>query len=265
MFRPTGFRPTGFLPTGFILLILVNGSRMNAQAVFEVASVKPSNDLQNGLRGGCHGIDSKYDRGQADAPPLGRCVIADARLSHLIGIAWDVSMLNLKSESDWIARGNDRFNIEAKAEDPRTATEEQLLHMLQALLIDRFHLKFHRETVERPGFALVVGKKGSRLEPSTAKEFSFGPGGKPHGRPIVLSPRKCSMPMLAEMLSGYGPGPVVDKTGLPGDYDFKLSWDDKDGPSVFTALQDQLGLRLEPQKVSLSLFVVDSARKPDAN
>jgi uncharacterized protein (TIGR03435 family) len=90
-------------------------------------------------------------------------------------------------------------------------------------------------------------------------------GGKPQGRPISLNVRKWCMVNLAEFLSGYGPGPVVDKTGLPGDYDIKLSWDEKDGPSVFSALQDQLGLRLEPQKVSISLFVVDSAQKPDAN
>ena len=139
--------------------------------------------------------------------------------------------------------------------------------MLQALLIDRFQLKFHLETIEKSGFALVVGKKGPKLQESTAKKFSFvSPGGKPFpGRPVSLTLRKCSMAMLVNMLSGIGPGPVVDKTGLPGNYDFELSWDDNAGPSLFSALQDQLGLRLEPQKVSVSLFVVDSAQKPGGN
>src|SRR5579862_8147903 len=70
---------------------------------FEVASVKVATSGGNGVRGGCHGIDSVYTPQQrADAPPLGRCVITDARLSHLIGGAYGVSMLNLKTGPDWI-------------------------------------------------------------------------------------------------------------------------------------------------------------------
>src|SRR5262249_27681074 len=153
---------------------------------------------------------------------------------------------------------------EAKAESPRTATEEQLLHMLQALLIERFQLKFHRENIQQSGFALAVGRKGSKLQKSTSEESGMvSAGGKPsRGRPISITFRKCTMASLATMLSNVGPGPVVDKTALPGEYDFTLSWDERDGPSLFSAVDEQLGLRLEAQKVQVSMFVVDSAQKP---
>ena len=128
---------------------------------FDVASVKVAN-TPNGVRGGCHGIDSVYTPGQqALAAPLGRCVITDARLSHLIGIAYGVSMTDLKTGPDWIQRGDLRFNVEAKAEDPK-ATEQQLITMLQNLLEERFQLKFHKETREVAGFALNCGQGGTK-------------------------------------------------------------------------------------------------------
>jgi len=240
---------------------------------FEVASVKPANaNSPNGVAGGCHGIDSKYGPSQTAPPPLGRCVITDARLSHLINIAWSFrSMPLIKSGPDWITRGEDRYNIEAKAEDPAKTTEQQLLTMLQTLLADRFQLKFHREMIEMPGFAMVVSKKGPKLKESSADEIGtiFGgesPGKPMPGRPVSLKARKSTMEMLANLLSGRGgKGQVVDKTGLPGAYDFTLSWDENAGPDLATALQEQLGLRLESQKVPVSFFVVDSAQKPSGN
>src|SRR5579863_7721812 len=100
---------------------------------FEVASVKPNQPGNNGVRGGCHGIDSKYTATEgASAPPLGRCVITDGRLSHMIGIAYGVSMGMIKDSPDWVMGGTERFNIEAKAEDPAKATEAQLHEMLRA-------------------------------------------------------------------------------------------------------------------------------------
>jgi uncharacterized protein (TIGR03435 family) len=238
---------------------------------FEVASVKASINGMNGVRGGCHGIDSQYSPSEAaSAPPLGRCVISDGRLSHIIGIAFEISSMDtIHGGPDWLMMGSDRFNIEAKAENPATATRTQLLQMLQALLAERFQLKFHRESVDRPGFALLVAKGGPKLVESKAEETatSFGAGVlKPMpGQPIALTARKYSMAGLARLLSLLGPGPVVDKTGLDGVYDFKLSWDEGAGPSLSTAIREQLGLRFESQKVPVSLFIVDSAQKPGGN
>jgi uncharacterized protein (TIGR03435 family) len=232
---------------------------------FEVASVKRGL-ADKGVRGGCHGIDSKYAANQLNVPPLGQCVITNGRLSHFISIAWGMATTaNMRSEPDWIARGNDRYAIEAQAADPQHATEDQLLQMLQNLLIDRFHLKYYRETVEQPGFALVIGDTGSKLQESTAPECSITSPNMVAGRPVSYVARRVSMELLADYLRSPARGAVIDKTGLPGEYDFTLAWNDDAGPSLGQALQDQLGLRLAPQRVSIPLFVVDSAQKPDSN
>ena len=258
------------------LVIPLPGLAQSAKPVlnFEVATVKEAADGPNGVRGGCHGNNSVYSPSQqAGMPPLGRCVITDARLSHLIGIAYGVSMLDLKTGPDWIQRGDLRFNVQGKAEDPSKTTEQQLLTMLQNLLAERFQLKFHYEPGKADGFALTVAKNGPKLKISRSEEttlFFTGPKGeallKPYrGAPVAMTARKYSIPMLINVLTQTGSGPGLDKTGLTGEYDFTLSWDEKAGPDLSTALREQLGLRIDTAKVPASTFVVDSAEKPAAN
>ncbi len=239
----------------------------NTPLAFEVASVKPSTSGSNGFSGGCHGIDSKYGASRADAaPPLGRCVIRDARLSHLVFMAFELpSMQALKSGPDWVAIGAERFDVEAKAEDPAKTTEDQLLKMLQTLLADRFKMKFHRETREVQGFALIVAKNGPKLQEDKDETVESRLTGSMKANPPTVNARRYSMPMLADLLSQVGQGPVADETGLKSFYDFKLTWDDANGPSIFTALTEQLGLKFESRKVPLSMFVIDAAQRPTAN
>jgi len=262
--------PTGIVLCAFAALgccqVLASDS-----ATFEVASIRPSPDGPNGVRGGCHGIDSVYTPVQAaSAPPLGRCIITDARLSHLVSIAWRIqAMAYIHSGPDWIARGDERFHVEAKAEDPSKATEQQLLEMLQGLLVERFQMKFHRESKEEPGFALTIAKNGPKLQESKQArgDFNFGPNGKPaRGQPGVIVGRGLRIQALVDILSGFGGrGPGVDKTGLTGLYDFRLNWDEDAGPTIDVALREQLGLRMESQKVPVSYFIIDSAQRPSAN
>jgi uncharacterized protein (TIGR03435 family) len=136
--------------------------------------------------------------------------------------------------------------------------------MLRALLVERFQLKFHREDREEGRYALVVAKGGPKLEKSGDDEVAaFGPFNK--GNPTInISPRRFSMESLAQFLSTFGPGHVKDETGLGGFYNFHLSWNETEGPSVFSAVQ-QLGLRLESRKVPVSYFVIESAQRPGAN
>jgi uncharacterized protein (TIGR03435 family) len=175
----------------------------------------------------------------------------------------------IKSGPEWIARGLERFDVVAKAEDPSKATEQQLLTMLQAMLVERFQMKFHREPAEEPGFALIVAKNGPLLQLSKSPDaaLSLGAQGKPRpGEPVKLRARRYSMALLVRFLSTFGgKGPGVDKTGLDGLYDFTLSWDDDTGPTLSDALREQLGLRMEPQKVTISNFVIDSAQRPSEN
>jgi uncharacterized protein (TIGR03435 family) len=237
----------------------------HAQPAFEVASVKLAHG-GNGFSGGCHGIDSTYAPNLlASAPPLGRCVIHDARLDHLISIANRVrAMAQISGGPDWIK--SDRFNIDAKVEDPSKATEEELLQMLQALLTERFSLKLRREMREMPGYGLIVAKNGPKLHEAKGDEVSgrFGPNFKPGPGPNTFTARSYSMPMLADMLTMFG-DPVVDKTGLAGKFDFTVSWDQTDGPTLMTALQEQLGLKYESEKVPVPFFIIESAKKPGEN
>ena len=229
---------------------------------FEAATVRVSKS-EGGVRGGCRGVDSEYSPSEAvSAPPLGRCVIANARLGHLIGIAYGVGTGSIRSGPEWIARGFDRFDVQAKAEGPSTATEAQLREMLQNLLADRFQLRLHRETVERQGFAMVMGKSAPRLHRSDATEPSVRFSPKRVG-PISVTIRKGTLAQLAQALSQFHP--VIDQTGLTGEYDVTITWDDIDGPPLAAAVQEQLGLRMEPVKVPGTVYVVDSAQKPKAN
>jgi uncharacterized protein (TIGR03435 family) len=123
-------------------------------------------------------------------------------------IAWGLATTDkIKTGPDWIARGNDRYTIEAQAEDRQHVTEEQLLRMLQNLLIDRFQLKFHRQTVERSGAALVIGKKGSKLKESTAPaiDTNMTRGNPAAGRPNSLLAHRWSMDFLADWLARQAP------------------------------------------------------------
>ncbi len=238
---------------------------------FEVASIKPTEE-GGGARGGCHGIDTVYTPAQRDgAPPLGRCEIKCARLSHLVDIAWAVGpMAYIESGPEWIAMGADRFDVVGKAEDTAHTTEKQLLEMLQTLLVERFQMKYHRKLQEVSGFALTVAVNGPKLTESTSADSDLkvnGAIGKPApGQPTSLRFRRCSMEMLVGYLSSFGgSGPGIDKTGLNGLYDFTLSWDDSTGLSLAAALKRQLGLQMDSQKVPVSYFVIDSAKHPTAN
>jgi len=253
-------------------VLLLSSSALLAQSPalkFEVASVKPSTSGFNGVRGGCHGIDSKRQNGPDT--PLGRCVITDGRLSHLIATAWQVPQIGMiRNAPDWVINGAERFNIEAEAENPSSTSEAQLLGMLQSLLIERFQLKFHREEKDLPGFALVAGKNGPKFKETTADSpvVSFGNVVKPvMGAPVTMLVRDQSMAWLANLLSQIGQqGPIEDQTGLAGRYDFRLAWDEASGPTLSTALEEQMGLRLnKTQGVPVSYFVIDSAQRPTPN
>jgi uncharacterized protein (TIGR03435 family) len=210
-------------------------------------------------------VDSIYTPGEVTtAPPLGRCVITDGRVSHLIGIAYKVPMWSIKDAPDWVIAGDERYTIQAKAEAP-ASTEQQLLQMLQSLLADRFQLRFHREAKDMPGLALTVGKKGAKLKQTASSDtgVSFGAQAKlGPGQPITVALRRYSMQKLVEFLSNMYLAPMVDETRLTGLYDIDLSWDESAGPTLATAVEEQLGLHLTPQKIPVSFFMFESAQRP---
>jgi uncharacterized protein (TIGR03435 family) len=166
--------------------------------------------------------------------------------------------------------------VEAKI-DPETAAAlaklplmerlKQMQLMLQAMLADRFGLKAHRESRDLPIYELTVAKGGPKMKKTAADGF----GGNAKYASGKVTAREISIEALAAKLSSTVGRKVVDKTGLEGGYDFTLDYA-PDGadvsdprPSIYTALEEQLGLKLEPAREPVDVIVVDHIERPTAN
>jgi uncharacterized protein (TIGR03435 family) len=173
------------------------------------------------------------------------------------------------SPPDWYS--SVYYDIFAKAEGDAPLSRNDFRPMMQSLLAERFHLRFHREQKEMPVYALVVGKNGPKFRES-APDAVFHANHGVNGRLQNLVATKFTMDMLADDIGVDRP--VVDRTGLSGQYDirleatpeFRIANNSAPGDiSIFDALQDQLGLKLQLQKAPVEVFVVDHAEKPSAN
>jgi uncharacterized protein (TIGR03435 family) len=229
---------------------------------FEVASIKAS---KQGGRGRSLLTD-----------PAGRFTTENATLRAIIVFAFGVRDFQISGGPSWL--DSDRFDIVAKPQN--RSTPAQVPQMVQSLLVDRFKLKFHRETKEMPVFALVVGKNGPKLKPTKPEDDASRSNRGFQGGRGELNALGADMAALATRLSAIVGRPVIDRTGLTGRFDFKLQWepdtpvqmrspdgpvaDSEHGPSIFTAVQ-QLGLKLENQKAPVEIMVIDSVEKPSAN
>jgi uncharacterized protein (TIGR03435 family) len=238
------------------ILALLATAAMLQSASFDSASIKPSPP-------GSEGSSSHSDAGWITMRnvTLRRCIMIAYRIRREDRILGGPKWLDEK-----------HYDIDARAEHPAGG----IMNMLQSLLAERFQLVLHSETRSLPGYALLVTRNGMKAKPSPpdtpANMLNTTSGGR--GR---MDASALSMEGLAARLVGYLNAPVMDATGLPGYFDFGLRWnpDDSqtdgppsngpDGPSLFTALQEQLGLKLEPRKVPTDLLIVDRAELPSEN
>jgi uncharacterized protein (TIGR03435 family) len=230
-----------------LLLLFVILQAQPAEPRFDVASVRQNQTAS------CRGrwdITASHGTFTAENAPLLRIIsrafdLADDRVS---GPAW------LDSEC---------YDIKAKAVGD--VPDRDLMPMLQTLLKERFHLAAHRETDERPIFALVIDKGGAKLQPFGAKipKLTSNNGGT-----ILFAARH--LPDLCEWLGKAAGRPVIDKTGLNGDYQIELTYlptgptntDPSDAAfDIFTAVRTQLGLRLESQRGAVEVVKIDSIEK----
>ena len=205
----------------------------------------------------------------------GRFNASNLRLLDLIQIAYVDDVMPLP---DFVVEGlpgwaeRDRFDVEAQPEPGFVPTKRQAMEMLQAMLEERFKLKIRREPRNAPVYALVVDKGGSKMKPS-ANQSGSRPCSSTAPPPGLQ--RFCSSTSIAYLnirLYGEVGRRVVDKTGLAGLYDMDLVWSqdplaglDSTGPSVFTALQEQLGLRLVSETALVDSFVAESVERPSEN
>ena len=249
------------------ILALVVPALAHAQT-FEVASIKPT--------------DPSFTLRSIQMPLNdGMVAIRGLSLKELIQYAWgNVGVGNglhpslVAGGPAWV--GHDRYDVLAKSEGSRTPSRAERKQMLQALLVERFQVKFHRESRPAAAYTLAVAKGGPKM-----KERKPDDGGAPFSLPIGglhMPARNVSMAQFADILQAIIPLtdperedlPVVDQTGLSGTFDFDLvfsgaSADPPTAPDLFTAIQEQLGLRLEARKAPVQIFVIDGAERPSAN
>jgi len=218
---------------------------------FEAASVKPN---------------TSGERRSGTSTSKGQLRMDNISLRAWIQTAFDVRDYSLSGPS-WL--DSERFDVVAKI--PGDAARAQVPAMLQALLRDRFHLASHWESKEIPGYALVPAAKGAKIQPveSTGNSSNLTSDGK-------IEAREIPMEGFALLLESALDRPVQDLTGMPGVFDLRIEWMPDNAPaerseevvagSLFSALQDRLGLRLRAQKVSVRTLVVDHIdRVPAAN
>ena len=273
---------------GTLLLILTSAQTPEGPNRFEVASVKPGSPPDSGgrMRIGCTGGPGTKD------PGLYACSNVD--LMSLVTSAFDLQAYQF-SGPEWMRAA--RFTITVRV--PEEATNAQFKLMQQNLLTERFKLTFHREKKEMQAYDLVVAKGGVKMKessgvPQEARSSPGQPGPAPkdtNGFPILPAGRvgmrvladgratlnqvEESMEQLAKFLSARTQRPVIDATGLTAKYDLTLrfamegngpSAEGEVGPTIFQAVQEQLGLKLESKKIIADIFVVDRIeRTPTEN
>lgn len=266
-------RKTNSSPLGLVLLA-VAAAGAQPPSGFDVASIKPS--------------DPSSTRTQIGVAPGGVFNAKNVTLRLLIGQAWDLRDFQISGGPGWIDA--DHYDIMAKSpefnvseDDLRKMTDEQrnsfqdkVRHDLQLLLEDRFQLHTHRETRDLPVYTLTIAKNGSKLQAPantdvTATSLRIR---RTDAGLTEVTGKNTPLANLVKSLSSQLNRTVLDQSGLTGRYDFTVTFTpnldaaqqpDTAGPSLFTALEEQLGLRLDSKKGPVEVLVIDSAQKASAN
>lgn len=215
-----------------------------------------------------------YMRGQAGGKTYtGRCI----SLSLIIKRAYRIIDSQLSGGPDWL--NTSLFDFDAKTDIPTTRADVEAL--FQSFLAERFNLKMHTEQRSMQALVLTVNGAGNKMTPNTTDyEWDIPVQGVP-GTIRTVKGIRCPMSYLSWYLGQVQNRPVVDRTGLKGFWDFTLEFvpdgmserrgpdgamlPPPDGPNIYTALRDQLGLKMEVQKTAVDVYVVDHVEKPAAN
>jgi len=243
--------------------LLTFGQSAATRPAFEVATVKPS--------------DPNAGRGIGNRYTADRFSWTNVPLKRLVGACYRFEDYQISGGPDWINTA--KWDVAGKTETPLSGPDRYptMFRMCQTLLEDRFQLKVYRETRELPVYYLVVGKNGHKLH-----EYHEGERDAPKGLRVQNGELSgmAEMSNLAFFLSLQMDRPVHDKTGLTGRFVFSLKYapddrraepgeealaTDTNRPSLFTAIQEQLGLKLEGQKGPVEILVIDSVQKPSEN
>jgi bla regulator protein blaR1 len=244
-----------------IALVLIGAARAQQTQGFEVASIRPNRTRS---------ADSNLD-----SAPGGRLTATNITVRELIRLAYGVKDYQIERAPGWLE--SEHYDIAAKSAIPEKTSLAEEQSQVRELLADRFRLTTHRETKQTQVYLLVVGKDGPKL---TAHDDGTGSGTrKACGH---LAGKRLTLDTIATVLSRQFERDVLNRTGLPGKYDFQLDWTPDAGPcplaadtegsanpsappSIFTAIQQQLGLKLESAKGPVDFLVIDRVERPSAN
>ena len=237
-----------------------------ADPSFDVATIKPSDPTQQGFaitlgRGGANVVTT-----------------INTTLTDLIAFAYNVHVRQITGGPSWM--DSDKYDLNVRPDTPGIPNVTQMQTVLKKLITARFQLAFHHDKKELSAYVLTVAKTGSKLtkSQSTGNVPGIGMIG-----PRTLGVMNCTMAEFAGFLPmrvlNAVDRPVVDQTGLTDRYDFQLKWtpdnaaaptagaaaNPDDPPDLFTAIQQQLGLKLEAARLPVDVLVIDKAEKPSAN
>jgi uncharacterized protein (TIGR03435 family) len=238
----------------------------DANPAFEVATIKPTRPDEHGPR---------YDfRGR-------RFSVIHASLSDLLKFSYGLQQSQIAKAQDWV--NSESYDISAEPDGEGEPSIKQWQSMVKKMIADRFQLKFHFEKQEQSVYVLTVAKTGPKLTRSESDPNA--PGGLGFGPPGNFGATNQTMADVAEALGqGVLNRPVEDQTGLTGRFDLKLTWTPDESqfggaggyrpastesadapPDLFTAMQEQLGLKLVSTKAPVDVLVIDHVEKPSAN
>ncbi|MEO6816084.1 MAG: TIGR03435 family protein [Edaphobacter sp.] len=242
-----------------LLLLFLTPQLVSAQTsapAFEVATIKPAAPSPDGHT-------------HINYPPGDNFSAINITLLNPMRWAYKIPEKQILNGPSWLS--STRFDIQAKADSteqikPLRFDQDLKRRMVQALFADRFYLKLHQETRALPAYDLVIAKNGSKLQlaKSDGKTIRVGRS--------YFTGQGLTTAIIAEQLSDISGRIVIDKTNLKGSYDLKLQWTPDDAPatnnsapSFFTALQEQLGLKLESAKEAVPVLVIDHIELPTPN
>lgn len=228
----------------------------DAHPSFAVATIKlhdPNSDRQ-----GFNAVGDRY-------------TIRNQTIVSLMMFAYSIDKHQVVDAPAWA--GTDRFDIEGRTDTPGQPNLRQQQEMLQKLLADRFGLKFHRDTRDLPVYAIQIAKGGPKLKPAANPDAEPDQDASSHGTEVTVTITNGTMADFILGMQFFFDRPLLDQTGIAGRHDFTLRYtfdvvhvtDPNAPPGLFTAIKEQLGLRLDAVKAPIAVFAIDHVEPPSAN
>jgi uncharacterized protein (TIGR03435 family) len=229
----------------------------DAHPSFAVAAIKPNNDPDSRRQG----FGAQGDR----------FTVRDQTVASLMQFAYSIYWRQIVDAPDWVF--HERYDIEGTIDTEGQPNLSQQQEMLQKLLADRFGLKFHHDKRELSVYAIQIAKGGPKLTAAANPDAHSGQRATGSDVDLTQFYTSASMSDFVLGMQFFLDRPIVDQTGLTGRYDIKLRYaadesrvtDPNAPPGIFTAIQQQLGLKLDATKAPTEVFVIDHAEKPTPN